>query len=439
MKPRLLLLSLCCCVWGCATQGQVSTDNGTPVRKGYDITIKGEKEIPSKLYLYGHNGIDIYCLDSSIVIKNTNSFKNKKKEIPCGVYTVSPIPNASDLDALSLRSFPVIINQGNHFSINLTDNASSDNEENNILLRYHTQMSQKRELVRTMLDNLAETAPDAFVTQYIRIDNFSLYGEALNNNTAYQHLLDLIDFSDPRLLHVPGHYIRAMLEYILEPEDQNAADCIAKVDQLLSRCTNPIVRDYYIRSLFSLLDVHNPDYDPVLVHLYDHYDHSWIEEGSERRIERKINNLRKIIPGARIPELISHDIEGKAHSTLDIKAHYTVLWFWDPDCDHCQEMTPPLHQLYQEHGNDYDFEVFAVEVNDDYERWKAFSYKHQLWDWTNLSTSRGEQNIDFIEYFDIMTTPVMFLIDNTQDHTIIARQITLDELRLFFKNRTTKE
>ena len=71
--------------------------------------------------------------------------------------------------------------------------------------------------------------------------------------------------------------------------------------------------------------------------------------------------------------------------------------------------------------------------NDDYERWKAFSDKHQLWDWTNLSTSRGEANLDFIEYFDIMTTPVMFLIDNTQKHTIIARQITLDELRSFFK------
>ena len=91
--------------------------------------------------------------------------------------------------------------------------------------------------------------------------------------------------------------------------------------------------------------------------------------------------------------------------------------------------------MYQENAKNYDFEVFAVEVNDDYERWKAFSDKHQLWDWTNLSTSRGEQNLDFIEYFDIMTTPVMFLIDNTQNHTIIARQITLDELRSFFNSK----
>ena len=213
----------------------------------------------------------------------------------------------------------------------------------------------------------------------------------------------------------------------------NPDSVIRYIRFLLDRPMCQPVRNYIIRSLFSTLDVHNPDYDPALVYLYDQYDHSWIDEGDARRYKRKIDNLRKVIPGAQIPELISHDIDGKAHSTLDIKAHYTVLWFWDPDCDHCQEMTPPLHQLYQEHGKDYDFEVFAVEVNDDYERWKAFSDKHQLWDWTNLSTSRGEANLDFIEYFDIMTTPVMFLIDNTQKHTIIARQITLDELRSFFK------
>ena len=92
-------------------------------------------------------------------------------------------------------------------------------------------------------------------------------------------------------------------------------------------------------------------------------------------------------------------------------------------------MTPILHQIYQEHSEDWDFEVFAVEVNEDFERWKAFSDTHGLWDWINLSTSRGEANIDFIEYFDIVTTPVMFLIDNSQNHTIKARQLTLDELR----------
>ena len=105
----------------------------------------------------------------------------------------------------------------------------------------------------------------------------------------------------------------------------------------------------------------------------------------------------------------------------------------NPDCDHCQEMTPILHQMYTEHADDYNFEVFAVEVNDDYDRWKKFSDVHNLWDWINLSTSMGDQNIDFIEYFDIMTTPVLLLVDNSNYHTIIARQMSLSELQKFFE------
>ena len=92
-----------------------------------------------------------------------------------------------------------------------------------------------------------------------------------------------------------------------------------------------------------------------------------------------------------------------------------------------------MHTMYQEHGEEYDFEVFAVEVNDDFDRWKKFSDEHNLWDWINLSTSMGEQNLDFIEYFDILTTPVILLVDNSNYHTIIARQISLSELQKFFE------
>ena len=91
-------------------------------------------------------------------------------------------------------------------------------------------------------------------------------------------------------------------------------------------------------------------------------------------------------------------------------------------------MTPILHDLYQKRADELDFEVFAVEVNDDYPRWKAFSEMNNLSDWINLSTSMGETSVDYIEYFDIVTTPVILLIDNEKNHAIIARQLTLDAI-----------
>lgn len=432
MRNKNLTSLILCLLLATGLWAQPALTPGIPTVKGYQVKVKdidsfykkAKDTSPGKLYLIGWYGADSYLLDSAVVRKGKALFKNKA-EVPCGVYEMY------DDNMIGLGY--IILNQNNKFTFDLADRHFEGSEESQQMEQFRLKANNVS--VENLCREMTETMPQSFLSKYVTAaygHNAKAIGDPSVHDLLNKHL-SATDLQEPRLLfaHVP--VFRMIGDDIEETVFPNSDSVIRYIRFLLDRPMCQPVRNYIIRSLFSTLDVHNPDYDPALVYLYDNYDQSWIDEGDARRYKRKIDYLRRIIPGAEIPELISHDIDGKAHSTLDIKAHYTVLWFWDPDCDHCQEMTPPLHQLYQEHGKDYDFEVFAVEVNDDYERWKAFSDKHQLWDWTNLSTSRGEANLDFIEYFDIMTTPVMFLIDNTQKHTIIARQITLDELRSFFK------
>lgn len=435
MRNKNLTSLILCLLLATGLWAQPALTPGIPTVKGYQVKVKnidshykkiaGAKNLcPGKLYLIGWYGADSYLLDSAVVRKGKALFKNKA-EVPCGVYEMY------DDNMIGLGY--IILNHNNKFTFDLADRHFEGSEESQQMEQFRLKANNVS--VENLCREMAETMPQSFLSKYVTAA-YSLNAKVIADPSVHDLLnkhLSATDLQEPRLLfaHVP--VFRMIEDDFKEEVFPNSDSVIRHIRYILDRPMCQPVRNYIIRSLFSTLDVHNPDYDPALVYLYDHYDQSWIDEGDARRYKRKIDYLRRIIPGAEIPELISHDIDGKAHSTLDIKAHYTVLWFWDPDCDHCQEMTPPLHQLYQEHSKDYDFEVFAVEVNDDYERWKAFSDKHQLWDWTNLSTSRGEANLDFIEYFDIMTTPVMFLIDNTQKHTIIARQITLDELRSFFK------
>lgn len=435
MRNKNLISLILCLLLATGLWAQPALTPDIPTVKGYQVKVKnidshykkiaGAKNLcPGKLYLIGWCGAESYLLDSAVVRKGKALFKNKA-EVPCGVYEMY------DDNMIGLGY--IILNHNNKFTFDLADRHFEGSEESQQMEQFRLKANNVS--VENLCREMAETMPQSFLSKYVTAA-YSLNAKAIADPSVHDLLnkhLSATDLQEPRLLfsHVP--VFRMIEDDFKEEVFPNSDSVIRHIRYILDRPMCQPVRNYIIRTLFSRLDVHNPDYDPALVYLYDHYDQSWIDEGDARRYKRKIDYLRRIIPGAEIPELISHDIDGKAHSTLDIKAHYTVLWFWDPDCDHCQEMTPPLHQLYQEHGKDYDFEVFAVEVNDDYERWKAFSDKHQLWDWTNLSTSRGEANLDFIEYFDIMTTPVMFLIDNTQKHTIIARQITLDELRSFFK------
>lgn len=436
MRNKHLLSLILCLLLATGLWAQPALTPDIPTVKGYQVKVKNINSFyekiadandpgPGKLYLIGWCGTDSYILDSAVVRKGKALFKNKA-EVPCGVYEIYD-------DKMMIGFEYIILNHDNKFTFDLSDFHFEGSEENQQMQQFRLKANNVP--VEDLCREMRETMPQSFLSKYVTAA-YGANAKAIADPSVHDLLtrhISVTDLQEPRLLfsHVP--VFRMIEDEITEAVFPNSDSVIRHIRYLLDRPMCQPIRNYIIRTLFSQLDVHNPDYDPALVYLYDHYDRSWIDEGDARRYKRKIDNLRKIIPGAQIPELISHDIDGKAHSTLDIKTRYTVLWFWDPDCDHCQEMTPPLHQLYQEHGKDYDFEVFAVEVNDDYERWKAFSDKHQLWDWTNLSTSRGEANLDFIEYFDIMTTPVMFLIDNNQNHTIIARQITLDELRSFLK------
>ena len=402
MRNKNLISLILCLLLATGLWAQPALTPDIPTVKGYQVKVKDIDSFYKKAKnWYGANS---YLLDSAVVRKGKALFKNKA-EIPCGVYEMY------DDNMIGLGY--IILNQNNKFTFDLADRHFEGSEESQQMEQFR--LKAHNVPVENLCREMAETMPQSFLSKYVTAaygHNAKAIGDPSVHDLLTKHL-SATDLQEPRLLFSYVPVFRMIGDDFEVTVFPNPDSVIRYIRYLLDRPMCQPVRNYIIRTLFSRLDVHNPDYDPALVYLYDHYDQSWIDEGDARRYKHKIDYLRRIIPGAEIPELISHDIDGKAHSTLDIKAHYTVLWFWDPDCDHCQEMTP--------------------EVNDDYERWKAFSDKHQLWDWTNLSTSRGEANLDFIEYFDIMTTPVMFLIDNTQKHTIIARQITLDELRSFFK------
>ena len=435
-----LLFILCVCM----AHAQDMCPPGTPYVKKYNIKVKTDLTLYDKLYIQGFYGARYFLVDSAEVKNGTAVFKKNKCNLPCGVYLLVFF---DDQHTYTHVIGEFVINQDSKFTINLSQHTDSlsgyifndididGSPENNMLYAFRNRlMTVYTPNVREVCEEYHDMSPEGFVGKYL----MAAYGTyQMPSDTPEEDMLkkrqmmDDFDYSDPRLLHTPSMTPYLIEKWVMREDDTDSI--ITSMDNVLKRCTNTTVSNYFLREFFTMMDIHDPVYDPVLIHLYDHYGHDWIEEGREGAVKRKVEGLRRVIAGARIPELISHDIDSMPHSTNDIKAKYTVVWFWDPDCDHCQEMTPVLHTMYQEHGEEYDFEVFAVEVNDDFDRWKKFSDEHNLWDWINLSTSMGEQNLDFIEYFDILTTPVILLVDNSNYHTIIARQISLSELQKFFE------
>ncbi|MCQ2284802.1 MAG: DUF4369 domain-containing protein, partial [Bacteroidales bacterium] len=312
MKSKIygLILSMVCAM---GLSAQVVITDSIPSVRGYDVklTTNRTEKNGHNVYIIGFEGGVPYCLDSAVFKKGVAEFKSKKV-VPCGIYAF----------ALNSNSRPFanfILNQQNKFTVDIKDENSSEfqkvtvtgSDENSLFFDFiYNTPNDLKEISRKRM-NLLETMPDAFVTKYI----MAAYGadpQRLQNSRSQQELtntfLKVTDLSEPRMLYTPIR-VPSMVELPIDKEEiTECAAIIEYVDDIVSRCQAQNIRNFIISRLFKTLDTHNPDYDPAMVYLYDHFDHSWIEEGSERRIERKINNLKKIIPGAQIPELVSHDI-----------------------------------------------------------------------------------------------------------------------------------
>ena len=302
------LLALFCL----ALQAQIDFPAGTPVVNGYDITYTNPNLNGETLYLCGNYGNQLFVVDSAVVKKGIASFHNKKAVLPCGVYTLSKDPR--DHFFSNWKNFiTVVLNKSNQVQISQEGSFSyhqaqdlkvTGSEETTLLNRFLYNICNSAAVVdpdslKPLCEEFCGTMPQSFLSKYVQAQ-FGWLTEhdarILNCQDAFKDV-PYTDFSEPRLLYSPLPLFW-MYKNIADCEIHDSDVLIQLTDSLLSRCSNELTRNYFVEQLFKLFDNHDPDQDPVLLHLYDNYDHGWIEEGSERRIERKIQNLRKIIPGA---------------------------------------------------------------------------------------------------------------------------------------------
>ena len=432
--------------------------------KGYKITINAEKECNSPIALYSCLFGEWELMDNTAISKGKAVFSKtvpsaSKSDvsllIPKGFYKIVATDTYVISDAGGEYSYDVdygtliLLNQQTSVDLSMLRAKQTfevlNSEENQVLFSTMQMINDDMGFSSYMdLDGeLYSTMPKSLYAQVFHLDTEIFqamvaadFDYSKISKSDYHRILSLVDFTDGRLCHSASAFFYFAHKYLTSDSLESVDEIITEIDTILTRAARGgrYQCGLYAQWLYGIFDkTGDPYYEPVMLHIYDTYDRGWIPEDQERRIKRQMDRIRKLAPGAQIPELTAFDINGKQHSTNEIQTKYTILWFWDPDCDHCQEETPILHDLYQKEADNLDFEVFAVEVNDDYDRWKAFSEKHGLSDWINLSTSMGETSVDYIEYFDIVTTPVILLIDNQKNHAIIARQTTLDEIMRLMK------
>lgn len=433
---------------------------------GYQIKVKiTPVEKDSMYYLANYFGEKQYIQDSAKAdATGWLTFKGKEK-LPGGIY-LFVIP--------SKRYFELIIDKEQNFSME-TDTAdmvkhmvvknSGDNQKFYDYMKFIVEKQKEAENLQAQIRNaknkqdsiaaqdlltaLGKTVTD-YKTKYIedypdfllskvfktsqdpQVPEAPLLPDGHKDSTfAYRyykaHYLDNVDFSDARLLRTPlfhtklDTYIKKLVLQIPDSINMEADMLVAKAR------ANPEVFKYVVWYLTNTYETSNiMGMDAVFVHMAKTYytkdQATWVDSTTLYKIQERVKVLEPILIGKKVQNVILEDSSGVYHALYNIKTPYTVLFFWDPDCGHCQKVVPEVKKLY-DIVKGKGVEIYAMCTETEIDKWKKYIREKKL-DWINVADPKYQNNFRY--EFDITSTPQIYLLDSNK--VIVAKKIDVGVL-----------
>lgn len=258
------------------------------------------------------------------------------------------------------------------------------------------------------------------------------------------HYWDGVDFADHSLVYTPdlfnkmNYFFFNVLYYADYDTIARHADRLLdglEKDTLMMRYVLDYIMPRYYRSTKKI------GWDAVWCHLVRRYyltgKCSWASASEVANKRQSVEFLEQSLIGAMGKELYMADTNQSPNPDEWISSHrfpqkYVILWFWDPDCHHCQEQTATLKALYDSlsaTGNK-PFEVYAVGYEADVTKWKKYVREHQL---PFVNVGGPNVNIDYQVAYNVHGAPTMIILD--QDRRIIMNKVLATKEILPFLKR----
>ena len=199
--------------------------------------------------------------------------------------------------------------------------------------------------------------------------------------------------------------LAAQLDFYFDKMVAPLPDSITpEIDRLIERTSfNPDLRDFIL--WYMLEKYRHPEYmsqDQVFVYLYDQYfsqlEIKDLNKTNLALIRDKAEAFRRLALFKLAPDFAIND-SVDLHS---VESEYTVLFFYDHDCDVCHKEKQELDSVVLVHP---EITVLAIDMNTDDVRVDAL-----------------------YELYDIETTPLIYVLDN--EKRIIAKKIQAKQIPL---------
>ena len=282
---------------------------------------------------------------------------------------------------------------------------------------------------------LKKTKPGAFYTKFrlagqnpkVRIVNTSS-GAMDTIATMVNYKNDWwndFDFSDSRLINTPV-FNNKLKKYLFELTLQSNDSLISSADYVVERSkANPDVFKYclsWITYQYRPTQTTYMDGEAVYAHLIQKYYYAdkvnWETPADMKGLQETAAKIQPSLLGKIGQDVRARDKKNVYKSLYDLKSKFTIVFIYNPDCEHCQEQTPQLRKIYDE-WKPKGLEVFSIAANaNDHKKWTDFEDKYGI-NWTDVWDPQLESRYHEKYYIDI--TPEIYILD--ANHVIVAKNL----------------
>lgn len=439
--------------------------------EGYNIRVKIDNYAEDTLILGYHRGPKLLIKDTLARSSSKGEWVFKGEEnLPGGLYFIYLkaegtyfdflIPNDEDQKKMALHTK---MDETGNLTKNLKIKGSKDNEVFLEFIKNGMANDQKMRALqgkladateeekkaiqaegvalgkerRALQEELLEKHPNTLTAKMIGASMRPEAPEGLSRMDAYlylrAHYWDNFDWSDDRLIRTP--ILEDKMNFWVDKMTVQAPDSIAKaVDYMLEHFKESGNQDLFQHFAAQYLNKYAKSkiicMDAVYVFIGEKYycngSNDWVDSAQLEKICEDVQALKPLRCGLRAPNIRLRNMDGEYLTLHEVKAKFTVLYFWDPTCGNCSKTSAKLVPVYKEF-KDKGLEIFGVCSKS----WKELD---------QCKKKIEEKGMDFIntsddpyplavakKTYDLKANPYMVLLDENKN--ILLKRIDPNQLK----------
>ena len=300
---------------------------------------------------------------------------------------------------------------------------------------------------KSYIKNFSSLNPEFLSANFVKANNETDYLQYITEPngkidsariypTYKAHYFDNFTFSDPRLIYTP--VFAQKMDFYFDKLVVPVRDSLEKdIDRVMNLASVNKEMLTYMAWFLSL----KYETSQVMGHdaLFVYIVRKYLETGKvdylypevKDNILKRINTLEPLLLDKVAPNLILVDTNNLAHSLQATQARYTLLFFWESNCGHCQTEMPKVQKLYEAFHTKYNLEIYGVSTDTSFVKWKAYVRKNNM-TWINVNGHLSVSG-NYHTLYDIRSTPIMYLLD--EDKKILTKFLLIDDISNFITKR----